>query len=162
MSSSQSGVGTKVYQYALAGAIGAVFFIALGLCWRARILERRARARRLLFPPPVEQIQEKPCLYDAYLESDDHGVSWHEVMPLALSQYGAGPQTAVPSKPGTVDVDPLISALSRVALVIAMPSPYPLHHPPSDSLSDLEEGHGVPYVELGVLDVEVHEEIVQP
>ncbi|KAJ7728333.1 hypothetical protein B0H16DRAFT_1697461 [Mycena metata] len=162
--SGQSSVGTQIYQIALAASIGVVFCIGFGLCCRARVLDRRARAHRLLFPPPVPKIQEKPSLYDAYLESGDHGVSWHEVMPLALSPYGAEPQTVVPSKPGTVDVDPLISALSRVALVIAMPSPYPFHHPnpPSDSLSDLEEGHGVPYVELGVLDVEVHGEIVQP
>ncbi|KAJ7019559.1 hypothetical protein C8F04DRAFT_1273897 [Mycena alexandri] len=166
MSGQQGAAGTKIYQFALAGAIGVVFIIGFGLCWRSRILESRARAHRLLFPPPVEKVQEKPSLYDAYLESDDHGVSWPEIMPLALSQYGAGPQT--PSKPasGTVHVDPLISTLSRVALVIAMPSPYPLHHPnlppDSSSLSDLEEGHGVPYVELGVLDVEVHGEIVQP
>ncbi|KAJ7155141.1 hypothetical protein C8R46DRAFT_1196669 [Mycena filopes] len=162
MSNSQ-GTGTKVYQFALAASIGLVFIIGVGLCWRSRVLERRARAHLLLFPPPAEKVQEKPRLYDAYLELDDDGGSWHDIMPLSMSQYGVGPQ---PLKPVSVDVapDPLISALSSIALIITMPSPEPFHHPTAplhdSDLSELEEGHGPPYVELGVMDVEVHGEYI--
>ncbi|KAJ6577753.1 hypothetical protein B0H19DRAFT_1121287 [Mycena capillaripes] len=142
------------YQYALAGAVGVALILALLLCVRARILERRNPTIRPILV--LEQLQTKPHLYDVYLDS--HGEFWHEIMPLSIHPVGPCPPN--PPKHTSLDANaPLASVLSTIALMIAMPCP---DAPPRTTLppepsndSDLEDEQNIPYLEIGVLDVEI-------
>ncbi|KAJ7608035.1 hypothetical protein DFH06DRAFT_1486334 [Mycena polygramma] len=140
-------VSSLVYQYALAGAVGLIALIVFALCLRARVLERR-RARNAPLTSALSDLEKKPRLYDAYLDDSGTGELWHEIMPV--SSHPVGPPSTNPSKNVPIDTNPLMSTLSTVALLIAMPAPS--HNPPS---RDPESGPDLPHLEIGVADVEV-------
>ncbi|KAJ7019570.1 hypothetical protein C8F04DRAFT_1105986 [Mycena alexandri] len=143
---------STLYRYPIIAALAIVIVIGGMLCWRSRVIERRARLLMPLQAPEIVVAKTKPNLYDVYLGS--RGELWHEIMPLSHSRVGSGPQNL--SKDTSLDVDPEVSALSTVALMIAMPSNSPRAIPVSEfspDRPDLEQG--LPYLEFGLADVEV-------
>ncbi|KAJ7877898.1 hypothetical protein B0H14DRAFT_1662289 [Mycena olivaceomarginata] len=157
-STGQSPKFSVLYQYALVGAVAIVGILVVLLCFRARVVERRRRLNEPSRAP--EDIERKPRLYDAYLDVEPGGVFWHDVMPISLHPVGASPGPN-PGKHTSLDV-PLTSALSTVAVIIAMPIPNPPQSrplPPPGPTGDggLEE-EPLPYLEIGVADVEVPRE----
>ncbi|KAJ7895021.1 hypothetical protein B0H13DRAFT_2035542 [Mycena leptocephala] len=161
MSSGQSLGFSALYQYALIGAVGVVLVLVVLLCFRSRILERR---RVPLAQDGALFDEEKPQLYDAYLDSGHGEELWHEIMPVSIHRVGVAPL------PVSL---PLGSALSTVTMMIVMPSPPndilpppPRNlNPPNDPdrrnpSSDLDSDSDsyvaeLPYLEFGITDVGV-------
>ncbi|KAJ6453770.1 hypothetical protein C8R45DRAFT_1112322 [Mycena sanguinolenta] len=137
-----------VYQFALVGAVGVTAILAILLCLRRRTLERR---RLQNMPPqsvPLGDLVPKPRLYDAYL--DGHAELWHDMMPVSLHPVGSW--TLNPSK--HLDATPLVSTLSTVAMIVAMPSPLSHIRSSPDRLGHQEpEDEPLPYLEFGVTDL---------
>lgn len=118
-----------------------------------------------------QQLQEKPRLYDVYLGS--HGESWHELMvrqgldlifriahaEQPLSIYPVGPSPLNSPKHTSLDVNaPLASVLSTIAFMISMPCPdLPSRTalPPESSNDNDPEDEDLPYLEIGIMDVEI-------
>ncbi|KAF8158656.1 hypothetical protein K438DRAFT_2026068 [Mycena galopus ATCC 62051] len=159
---------SSVYQYVFGGIVGAVALLIFLLCVRARVLEqRRPRA-------PSHEHVKQPFLYDLYLDLESgHGqredsCAWREIMPVSLNPTSPSP-TVYPPPKNPVSPPPT-SALSTVAVMIAMPSPTtpsPRPTPPAEASNDndnddLESELYLPYVELGAVDVEVPREISPP
>ncbi|KAJ7743629.1 hypothetical protein B0H16DRAFT_1561142 [Mycena metata] len=146
---------STLYRYPIIAALAIVIIIGAMLCWRSRVVERRARLFGPLHPPAEIVIaKRKPHLYDVYLGGRG-GELWHEIMPLSHSRVGPGPQRL--SKDTPLDADLLVSALSTVALMIAMPSNVNSPHAISNSASSdgPDSEQGLPYLEIGLADVEV-------
>ncbi|KAF7348911.1 hypothetical protein MVEN_01411400 [Mycena venus] len=149
-------VSPLLSQYALGGAVGVILILVILLCIRARFLERR---RPRIDPTrALDDLEQRPQIYDAYLDRKGDSELWHDIMPVSLHPVGSWSQN--PSKHAPTEVNPPIStsALSTVALIIAMPSPTP-NPPPPDTPRDLDndddEPPPLPQLELGVADVEV-------
>ncbi|KAJ6523092.1 hypothetical protein DFH09DRAFT_1190714 [Mycena vulgaris] len=156
--------GSTIYRYAIVGALGIVALIGCALFVRSRIDERR----RVRNGPPLgvggdaSALADRPRLYEAYLGSiqgawTDYG--WQDIMPLSLHSGGSWPQNS--NKHVSTDVDPLTSAQSRIAMIIAMPSrrgapPGPTHTPLQSPSS--EDDLTLPYFEIGITDVDVRVE----
>ncbi|KAF7378158.1 hypothetical protein MSAN_00240300 [Mycena sanguinolenta] len=152
---------SSVYEYIFGGVVGVVALAILLLCVRARIAERN-RPRVFYF----DELTEKPILYDIHLDletglgnGDESGV-WGEIMPVSLHPIDPSPPLTTPPPKNAASIDPPMSALSTVAVMIAMPSPtvQPSQHDPND---DLDDDVILPYVEFGAADVEVPREIPQ-
>ncbi|KAJ6577752.1 hypothetical protein B0H19DRAFT_1121284 [Mycena capillaripes] len=144
-----------LYRYIVIGALSVVVIIGGLLYWHSRVMRRH-------MPTPIQRpgnvLRKKPRLYDAYL--DGHGELWHDIMPLSMHRVAPFPRSS--AKHVSLDVDPLVSALSTVALIIAMPyagfpTPAPNSRLGTESLpnSDPESEEALPHLEFGVADVEV-------
>ncbi|KAJ7908955.1 hypothetical protein B0H13DRAFT_2330808 [Mycena leptocephala] len=144
----------NLYRYIVIGTLSVVIIIGVMLFWRSRIIERQLLNR------PIQTLatglENKPRLYDAYL--DGHGESWPGIMPLSIHRVAHLKQNS--AKHASL-VDPLVSALSTVAVMIAMPSSNPPERvistpgTVSSQESDSENGKVLPYLEFGVMDVEI-------
>ncbi|KAJ7236564.1 hypothetical protein B0H12DRAFT_1238453 [Mycena haematopus] len=169
---SQPPTFSVLYQYALVGAVAVAVVLVVLLCLRARVLERR-RLHNLHPLTALHDLTRKPRLHDAYL--DDQSLAraelWHDIMPVSLHPVGS----SSPNSTKYLAATPAASALSlsTVALVIAMPSPHSPRStspsrvrvvPPSEPTghayedSDTDEPPPLPYLELGLKDVEMPRE----
>ncbi|KAJ6528722.1 hypothetical protein DFH09DRAFT_157062 [Mycena vulgaris] len=158
--------GSTIYRYAIVGALGVVALIGCALFVRSRIDERR----RVRNGPPLgvggdaSALADRPRLYEAYLESI-HGAwadyGWQDIMPLSLHSAGSWPQNS--NKHVSIDLDPLTSAQSRIAMIIAMPSrrdtpPGPTHGVTPPQSPSSEDDPTLPHFEIGITDVDVRGE----
>ncbi|KAJ6480407.1 hypothetical protein C8R45DRAFT_1216118 [Mycena sanguinolenta] len=150
-------------EYIFGGVVGVVALAILLLCMRARIAERN-RPRVLYF----DELTEKPILYDIQLDLEtglangEESALWREIMPLSLHPVDLSPLTIPPPKTSIEARNPLMSVLSTVAVMIAMPSPSPTIQPSHNHDEDNpDDDVYIPYVELGAADVEIPREVPQ-
>ncbi|KAF7348903.1 hypothetical protein MVEN_01410600 [Mycena venus] len=164
-----------LYQYIFGGVLALIALLGIALCLRAHRRGPPLRpAHTLGRDDDIDNDIENgkgppPRLYDAYLAlgGNGHGkkdsasaLLWHDIMPISLHPVPVASCTPNAAKHSLVslkvDADVPTSksassaALSAVALIVAMPSP-------PDSLRDPEndEPPSLPYLELGVADVEL-------
>ncbi|KAJ7608055.1 hypothetical protein DFH06DRAFT_1149231 [Mycena polygramma] len=126
-----------LYRYIVIGVAAVVTILGGVLYWRSRVLRRLPRSL------PVLQAVKKPHLHDAYLDlnPDSSWESWHGIVPLSIQQHHILPMQ---SAKYSVHETTLVSGLSRVTFIVAMPS------------SSCDSGpDALPYLEFGVTDVEV-------
>ncbi|KAJ7671260.1 hypothetical protein DFH06DRAFT_1320050 [Mycena polygramma] len=125
-----------LYRYIVIGVAAVVTILGGVLYWRSRVLRRIPRSL------PVLQVIKKPHLHDAYLNlnPDSSWESWHGIAPLSIRQHRNLPLQGKYS----FHEPTLVSGLSTVTLIVAMPS------------SSCDSGpDALPCLEFGVTDVEV-------
>ncbi|KAF8194011.1 hypothetical protein K438DRAFT_1761571 [Mycena galopus ATCC 62051] len=155
-------------EFALVGAVVVSVLLAMLLCLRNRVLERR-QLNEIGSMQASEDPEHRPRLYDAYLEG--YGELWHDMMvgdalnitcdvpdmkqPVSLHQFWS--ETRNVAQPTSIDT--AASRISTVALIVSMPSLHPVKRDigPSDSSSNEHpvDDALLPYVEFGIIDVEV-------
>ncbi|KAF7341727.1 hypothetical protein MSAN_02071400 [Mycena sanguinolenta] len=149
--SSSSLMFSGVYQFALVGAVGVTAVISILLCLRRHTLERR-RLQNL--PPhnglPLDHLALKPRLYDAYLDGG-RAEFWHDIMPLSFHPVGSWALHPIKQ----LDATPLVSTLSTVGMIIAMPDPLSRVTRPPESAGDRDsDDDSLPHLEFGVTDIQ--------